>query len=65
MVAWIVITFAWGLAVFIGALVAEPISGAHINHAVTLALALAGKFSWAWVLPFIISHIIGVMLGYQ
>lgn len=44
-------------------LVAGPISGAHINHAVTLALALAGKFSWAWVLPFIISHIIGAMLG--
>ncbi|MFV9930864.1 MAG: MIP/aquaporin family protein [Francisella endosymbiont of Hyalomma asiaticum] len=60
---WIVITFAWGLAVFIGVLVAGPISGAHINPAVTLALALAGKFSWAWVLPFIISHIIGAMLG--
>lgn len=60
---WIVITFAWGLAVFIGVLVAGPVSGAHINPAVTLALALAGKFSWAWVLPFIISHIIGAMLG--
>ena len=60
---WIVITFAWGLAVFIGVLVAGPISGAHMNPAVTLALALAGKFSWAWVLPFIISQIIGAMLG--
>ncbi|APC92279.1 MULTISPECIES: MIP/aquaporin family protein [Francisella] len=60
---WIVITFAWGLAVFIGVLVAGPISGAHMNPAVTLALALAGKFSWTWVLPFIISQIIGAMIG--
>jgi glycerol uptake facilitator protein len=47
---WIVITFAWGLAVFLGVLVAGPISGAHLNPAVTIALALAGKFSWAWAL---------------
>ncbi|MED7818820.1 MULTISPECIES: MIP/aquaporin family protein [unclassified Francisella] len=60
---WIVITFAWGLAVFIGVLVAGPISGAHLNPAVTLALALAGKFSWAWVVPFIVSQILGAMLG--
>lgn len=60
---WIVITFAWGLAVFISVLVAGPISGAHLNPVVTLSLALAGKFSWAWVLPFIISQIIGSMLG--
>lgn len=60
---WIVITFAWGLAVFLGVLVAGPISGAHLNPAVTLALAIAGKFSWAWVVPFIISQILGAMVG--
>lgn len=60
---WIVITFAWGLAVFLGVLVAGPISGAHLNPAVTLALAIAGKFSWAWVIPFILSQIIGAMVG--
>ncbi|AJC48608.1 aquaporin family protein [Allofrancisella guangzhouensis] len=60
---WIVITFAWGLAVFLGVLVAGPISGAHMNPAVTLALTLAGKFSWTWVVPFVISQIIGAMLG--
>ncbi len=60
---WIVITFAWGLAVFLGVLVAGPISGAHLNPAVTIALALAGKFSWAWVVPFIVSQVLGAMLG--
>ncbi|AXA33251.1 MIP/aquaporin family protein [Francisella adeliensis] len=60
---WIVITFAWGLAVFLGVLVAGPISGAHLNPAVTIALALAGKFSWAWVAPFIVSQVLGAMLG--
>ncbi|ASG67194.1 glycerol uptake facilitator protein [Francisella halioticida] len=60
---WVVITFAWGLAVFIGVLVAGPISGAHLNPAVTLALALAGKFSWVWVVPFIVSQVLGAMLG--
>jgi len=60
---WVVITFAWGLAVFIGVLVAGPISGAHLNPAVTLALALAGKFSWTWVIPYIVSQILGAMFG--
>ncbi|MEY8765992.1 MULTISPECIES: MIP/aquaporin family protein [Francisella] len=60
---WIVITFAWGLAVFLGVLVAGPISGAHLNPAVTLALAIAGKFSWGWVVPFVISQILGAMVG--
>jgi len=60
---WIVITFAWGLAVFIGVLVAGPVSGAHLNPAVTIALALAGKFSWVWVVPFIVSQVLGAMLG--
>ncbi|KEI35250.1 glycerol uptake facilitator protein [Francisella sp. W12-1067] len=60
---WIVITFAWGLAVFIGILVAGPISGAHMNPAVTLSLAIAGKFSWNWVAPYIICQVMGAMIG--
>ncbi|OPG93317.1 aquaporin, partial [Chryseobacterium mucoviscidosis] len=43
---WIVITTAWALAVFVGVTVAGPVSGAHLNPAVTLGLAFAGKFSW-------------------
>jgi glycerol uptake facilitator protein len=44
---WIVITMAWGLAVFAGVVVAGPFSGAHINPAVTLAVAMNGGFDVA------------------
>ena len=60
---WIVITTAWGLAVFVGVMVAGPYSGAHLNPAVTIALAIAGKFAWASVLSYIIAQITGAMLG--
>ena len=40
---WIVITTAWALAVFVGVVIAAPFSGAHLNPAVTIALAIAQK----------------------
>ena len=43
---WIVVTIAWGLAVMCGVFIAGPYTGAHLNPAVTLGLAMAGKFSW-------------------
>lgn len=60
---WVVITLAWGLAVMCGVLVAGPYTGAHLNPAVTIGLATAGKFSWALVLPYIISQIVGAVLA--
>ncbi|WP_419868975.1 MIP/aquaporin family protein [Chryseobacterium sp. CT-SW4] len=60
---WIVITTAWALAVFVGVSVAGPISGAHLNPAVTLGLAFAGKFSWDLVPSYIAAEMIGAMLG--
>ncbi|PID91610.1 MAG: aquaporin [Bacteroidetes bacterium] len=60
---WIVIALGWGLAVFVGVAVAGPVSGAHINPAVTLGLAIAGMFSWSLVLPFIVAQILGAMAG--
>jgi glycerol uptake facilitator protein len=60
---WIVITTAWGLAVFVGVTVAGPISGAHLNPAVTLGLAIAGKFLWSNVLSYIVAQMIGASLG--
>jgi len=60
---WIVITTAWALAVFVGVTVAGPVSGAHLNPAVTLGLAFAGKFSWDLVPTYIAGEMIGAMLG--
>lgn len=60
---WIVISLGWGLAVFVGVSVAGPVSGAHINPAVSLGLALAGKFPWSQVLPFIIAQMSGAAVG--
>ncbi len=60
---WIVITTGWGLAVFVGVVVAAPFSGAHLNPAVTLGLALAGRFPWADVLPYIFAEMTGAALG--
>tara|TARA_R110001606_G_scaffold266120_1_gene415082 strand:- start:160 stop:900 length:741 start_codon:yes stop_codon:yes gene_type:complete len=60
---WMVITTAWGFAVFVGVSVAGPISGAHLNPAVSIGLAVAGKFDWSLVLEYVIAQFIGAMLG--
>src|SRR5688572_32068421 len=56
---WIVITMAWGLAVFCGVVVAGPISGAHINPAVTLAVAINGGLPWTDVPIYWIAQMLG------
>jgi glycerol uptake facilitator protein len=60
---WIVITTAWAFAVFVGVVVAGPYSGAHLSPAVTLALAIAGKFPWKDVPVYIAAQFIGAMIG--
>lgn len=60
---WIEITTAWALAVFVGVIVAGPYSGAHLNPAVTIGLAVAGKISWAIVPEYLAGEMIGAMLG--
>lgn len=60
---WIVITLAWGLAVFAGVIVAGPISGAHLNPAVTIGLAVAGSLAWSQVAGYIGAQMIGAFLG--
>ena len=60
---WMVITTGWALAVFTGVVIAGPYSGAHLNPAVTIGLAIAGKFPWAQVPAFIAAQIIGAMIG--
>ncbi len=60
---WIVITTGWALAVFIGVVVAGPYSGAHLNPAVSIGLAIAGTFSWQLVPSYILAQMLGAMLG--
>lgn len=60
---WIVITVGWALGVFIGVTVAAPFSGAHLNPAVTLALALNGSFAWDSVGMFVLAQLLGAMAG--
>lgn len=61
--ALVLITAAWGFAVFVGAYVTGQISGAHLNPAVTLGLAITGKFAWSLVPLYFLSQLIGAMIG--
>jgi glycerol uptake facilitator protein len=60
---WIVITAGWGLAVFIGAFCSAPFSGAHLNPAVTLAMALTGKLETLRVAGYILAQMFGGIIG--
>ena len=60
---WIVITWGWGLAVFVGVFVAARFSGAHLNPAVTVGLATSGQLDLAQVPVYIIAQMLGAMLG--
>ena len=60
---WIVIAIGWGLGVFVGVAVAGPVSGAHINPAVTIGLATAGLFPWKSVALYITAQILGGAVG--
>ncbi len=60
---WMAITTGWALAVFVGVVVAGPYTTAHLNPAVTLAMAVAGKFAWAKVGTYILAQLLGSILG--
>ena len=60
---WLVITVAWGLAVTFGVYAVGAVSGAHLNPAVTIALAATGAFEWAQVPVYIIAQMLGAVLG--
>lgn len=60
---WMVITLGWGMAVFVAVLTVSAVSGAHINPAVTLALAAAGKFDWARVPLYVTAQMLGAATG--
>ena len=60
---WMVITTAWALAVMMGVYIAGPLSGAHLNPAVTLGLAATGQFAFEKVPMYISAQILGAIAG--
>lgn len=60
---WIVVTAAWGIAVAMAVYAVGRISGAHLNPAVTIALATIGSFPWKDVPGYIAAQMVGAVLG--
>lgn len=60
---WIVISFGWAIAVFVGVYCSAAASKAHLNPAVTLAFAALGKISWQLVPVYIAGQLLGAMTG--
>lgn len=60
---WVVVTLAWGLAVMCGVFIAGPYSGAHLNPAVSIGLAIAGSLAWSMVPGFILAQMAGGFCG--
>jgi glycerol uptake facilitator protein len=60
---WIVVATGWGLGVVVAVYAVGRISGAHINPAVTIALASIGAFPWADVPGYVLAQMIGAFAG--
>ncbi|MFE6689321.1 MIP/aquaporin family protein [Streptomyces sp. NPDC057743] len=60
---WVVVAFGWGLGVLAGAYTAAPLSGGHLNPAVTLGSAVAGGTPWAQVPLYVLAQLVGAVLG--
>ena len=60
---YISINIAWGLAVTMGIYVSAGVSGAHLNPAVTVALAVHRGFAWSKVIPYCLAQIAGAFSG--
>jgi len=57
------IVLGWTIAVFVGVYISNSSSGAHLNPAVTIAFATAGKFEWSLVPTYLLAQLLGSMLG--
>jgi glycerol uptake facilitator protein len=59
----IVIGFGWAIAVFVGVFISAEVSGAHLNPAVSVGLAIAGKFPWSDVPSYVLAQFLGAFIG--
>ena len=59
---WVLIGFGYGIGVMIPALMFATVSGAQINPAMTLAMAVTGNFPWGEVAPYIVAQVLGPSL---
>ncbi|HEP1455201.1 glycerol uptake facilitator protein [Streptococcus pyogenes] len=60
---WIAIILGWGIAVTVAVYISGFMSGAHLNPAVTLAMAAIGSLPWSQVVTYLVAQCLGAMLG--
>ncbi|MFI6769075.1 MIP/aquaporin family protein [Streptomyces sp. NPDC050355] len=60
---WVVIAFGWGMGVLAGAYTAAPLSGGHLNPAVTVGSAVAGGTEWSKVPLYVLAQMLGAGIG--
>lgn len=60
---WIAIVLGWGIAVTVAVYISGFMSGAHLNPAVTLAMAAIGSLPWSQVVTYLVAQFLGAMLG--
>src|SRR5512136_2394683 len=60
---WNTIVFGWAFAVIVAVYVSAGVSGAHLNPAVTIAMAAKRGFPWGKVLPYVLAQMVGAFLG--
>lgn len=60
---WVFIVFGWGLGVFAGIIVSNPLSGAHLNPAVSLAFFMQGSIIFSEFAVYVVAQLIGAFLG--
>lgn len=57
------VAIVWGVAIMVAVYTVGAVSGAHINPAITVALAAYGKFPWARVAPYVLAQLTGAFLA--
>lgn len=60
---WVAVTSGWAIGVFVAVACVSDLSGAHINPAVTIGLAVAGRFEWAYVPGYCVAQVLGGLVG--